>query len=304
MTTLATARAPDARAQQPPAAQTPDQQAAALKLEGDAAMDALNYDKAVAAYTKAYAASPDPALLYNRGRAHQALREWAEALADLEKFAHEASPELRARVPKLDELVADVRAHIATLVLKANVDGSRVLVRGTELGTTPLAGPAQVASGPARVEILHEGYFDWRQDVTLPGGQTTAIEAVLATKATSGILRVASTTAGARIRVDGGPASASPSEGIVSAGTHEVVVHAEGFDDVTKDVVVVAGATKDLTIEPEKRPALTSRWWFWTGIGVIVIAGVMTTYALLTERSADSGDHFMPGQVSGPLLRW
>lgn len=39
------------------------------------------------------------------------------------------------------------------------------------------------------------------------------------------------------------------------------------------------------------------------GVGVVVVAGAATTYALLTEKPAGSGDHFQPGQVSAGLVK-
>ena len=60
----------------------------------------LRYADALGAYAEAYALTRDPALLYNQGRAHQALGNFPEALASFERFAVEASPDLRARVAR------------------------------------------------------------------------------------------------------------------------------------------------------------------------------------------------------------
>jgi len=295
---------PPAAADTAAAPASPEERAATLKKQGDAAMDALRYDEAIDAYTQAYALSPDPALLYNSGRVHQARGEWPAALADLERFSHDATPELRQRVPKLDELLAEARGHVATVTITSNVDGARVLVRKTQVGTTPIPSPLQLDSGPATVEVLAEGFFDWRRELELKGGATTVLVAQLGTKSTSGILRVSALTPGTRVRIDEAPASSAPAEAIVLAGVHRVVIHADGYDDLETNVVVGAGETKEVTLEPEKRPALTSRWWFWTGVGVVVVAGATVTYALLTSKPADKGDQFQPGQVSAPLMHW
>ena len=295
---------PPAAADTAAAPASPEERAATLKKQGDAAMDALRYDEAIDAYTQAYALSPDPALLYNRGRVHQARGEWPAALADLERFSLDATPELRQRVPKLDELLAEARGHVATVTITSNVDGARVLVRKTQVGTTPIPSPLQLDSGPATVEVLAEGFFDWRRELELKGGATTVLVAQLGTKSTSGILRVSALTPGTRVRIDEAPASSAPAEAIVLAGVHRVVIHADGYDDLETNVVVGAGETKEVTLEPEKRPALTSRWWFWTGVGVVVVAGATVTYALLTSKPADKGDQFQPGQVSAPLMHW
>ena len=48
-------------------------------------------------------------------------------------------------------LIAEVRSHVATLSLRCNVTGARVIVRGTVMGTTPL--PAlRLHDGVAKIE--------------------------------------------------------------------------------------------------------------------------------------------------------
>ena len=53
-----------------------------------------------------------------------------------------------------------------------------------------------------------------------------------------------------------------------------------------------------MCIRDRSKP-ITARWWFWTGIGVIVVgaATAVTVYALTTERSAPTGN-FSPGQLA------
>src|SRR5688572_32317740 len=59
---------------------------AELKKRGDDAMESGRPADALAAYVEAYAISKDPALLYNKGRALQALTEYPRALEELEAF--------------------------------------------------------------------------------------------------------------------------------------------------------------------------------------------------------------------------
>src|SRR5690349_16879524 len=88
-----------------------------LKAEGDQALVDGRYAQALESYRRAAAIEPDPALDYNLGRTLQALGRSAEALDALERFAHEASPDLIARVPRLDELMSELRANVADLSL-------------------------------------------------------------------------------------------------------------------------------------------------------------------------------------------
>src|SRR5258708_21264757 len=76
-----------------------EQRAADLKKKGDAAMDSLHYQDALTAYDEAYALNHDPAILFNRGRALQALGEFPQALEQLERFSAEAPAALKSKVP-------------------------------------------------------------------------------------------------------------------------------------------------------------------------------------------------------------
>jgi hypothetical protein len=277
--------------------------AAESKAKGDAAMDALKYEEAILAYSQSYALSKNPAVLYSKGRAHQALGQFPAALADLEAFDNEASVELRGRVPGLKERIADIKNHITALMLVCKVDGARVLVRDKQIGVAPLANAISLASGSAKVEVIAEGYFPYVREVNLPGGGTFTLDVQLVPKATQAILVVRSVVAGSQVVVDGKPAGAVPAEVVVGPGTHAVVVRKEGYEESRVSVVTVAGDNKSVDIDLSKQAAISSRWWFWTGVGVIVVGGAVLTYALLTERKAGSGD-FSPGQVSGPLLKF
>src|SRR5882762_5860364 len=75
------------------------QDAKALKAEGDAAMDRLDFQQALDKYNQAYDKSHDPAILYNRARALQSLNRMPEALDELERFEREAPPDLKTKVP-------------------------------------------------------------------------------------------------------------------------------------------------------------------------------------------------------------
>jgi hypothetical protein len=267
-------------------------------------MESLRYADALTAYAQAYALTHDPALLYNQGRAEQALGQFPAALASFERFALDAPPDLRARVPLLDELVADVRKHVAHLAIRCDTQGARVLVRDRVVGTTPLAGPLDLNAGYAAIEVDAEGYQPFRRDVDLEGATQTVVDVALVPKKLTAFLRVESQAAAAVVSVDGQPIGNAPVEVVVAPGTHRVAVHRGGFQDATTSVVLALGEHKDVALDLERNPPITKRWWFWTGVGVVVTAGVITAAALLIERSPSHGDGFTPNQVSAPLTRF
>ncbi len=276
---------------------------AELKRAADTLVDAKRYEDALALYDQAYAKTKDPAIHYNRGRALQFLGRHPEALQAFERFAREAPPAVRAKVPDLDGLIAEVRATVSSLVIRCPVDGARVIVRDHVVGTTPLPSPIALSAGPANVEITAEGYAPFRANIVLPGGGRFSLDAPLTALGTSSVLTVRSSIAGATIFVDGRPVGDAPAESTVEPGSHRVRVHRDGYDDVERSIVTAQGEHRIVSIDPTSPAPITSRWWFWTGVGVVVVSGVALTAALLIERPGSTGD-FSPGRASAPLVRF
>jgi hypothetical protein len=158
--------------------------AADLKHDGDAAMASLHYREALAFYDKAYAINHDPAILYNRARADQALGDYPAALDAIEEFVRTAPDDLKRRVPKLADLVADVQSHVALVVVTCAIDGASVFVDGKVIGKTPLGAPLRVATGTIAIAVEARGHVTFRQDVTVPGGKLTTVNATLASEVT------------------------------------------------------------------------------------------------------------------------
>lgn len=163
----------------PAFAQTTPERSAELKRHGDELLHASDFKGAVGAYDEAYRLDPNPAILYNRSRALEGLGEWAEALGALEQFAREASPDLKARVPKLDALMSEQRAHVSLLAVTSPITGATIVVREKDVGTIPLTAPLRTNAGPATLEVRAPGYQTFRVSIDLPGGSLTTIDAPL-----------------------------------------------------------------------------------------------------------------------------
>jgi hypothetical protein len=285
------------------AAKPPDRtQAGALKRKGDAEMDLLHYADALASYTQAYELTHDPALLYNRARVLEALERFSEALDELERFAAQASPELRARVPKLKELLGDLNGRVAKLTVNCATPNARVLVRDKVVATTPVSGPIRINAGTAQLEVVADGYVPFRKTIELPRAGEIVVDVTLAARDARGQLVVASTPDGADVAIDGKSYGRAPAEAQLAPGNHVIVLSLAGFKDRETSAIVGDGERKQVDVSLEAKPPITQTWWFWTGIGVVVVGATVATlvYAFTTERSAGSGD-IPPGQVAGPL---
>jgi len=281
------------------------EQAAALKREGNEALGALRPADAIAAYRKAYALSPEPALHYNMGHALEALGDYPGALSEYEEFGRVAPPELRARVPRLAELISEVRARVTVVTFRCNVPGARVLVRDVAVGATGPDGRFTRAfpAGPATFEVAADGYAAERQQATFaPGGEAT-FDVALVTRSTAGVLRVTTTPVAGDVFVDDKPLGRAPVEVTVAAGAHRILVRRSGVRDTATQAVVDVGDTKEVTVDLETTPPIYAQWWFWTGVAVVVAGGVAVTYAALKERAADTGS-MPPGQTTPLTYRF
>jgi hypothetical protein len=265
----------------------------------------MRYSDALVFYKQSFELAPENlGLLYSIARAHQFLGEYADALAALERFSKEASPETRAKVGRLDDLFAQIRPRVAVLDLKCAIPGARVIVREKVVGTTPLP-PTRLVAGAATVQVELDGFFTESREVVLPGGGEAALQVELHRKSTFGLVSIHTEPTGAHVFVDGREVgTSSPKlELALAAGPHDVVATREGYDSAKVPVVLASGATRDITLTMDKSVPLTTRWWFWTGVGVIVAGGAVLTYALLTERSAQKGS-LPPGQIAAPLVKF
>ncbi len=281
----------------PPA--TPDA-AADAKSRADDALVSGRPSEALALYQKAYAIRRDPALVYNMGRAHQALGDHVAALEQLEQFAASAPPDIKARVPGLDKLLAEVRKNVVTVSIVADVAGATVRIQDRIIGKTPLPGPVRVKPGPTVLIVEKEGHFAYERAVVLQGGALSTFDVKLASKQTTAILTVRSAVVGAEVSVDGKREGMVPTEVVIAAGTHEVELTHSGYRKARSSLVIAAGERRTLDVLLEGDAPITKKWWFWTGLAAVAIGTTVTIIALTTERDPGAGS-VAPGRISAGL---
>jgi hypothetical protein len=275
-----------------------------LKAQGDAAFTARRYSEAITAYEKAYAAGRDAAVLYNKARAHEALEQFPEALTAIEQFEKEAPPAVRGKVTGLSTLIADIRSRVATLVVNCNVPGAKVSVRDVPVGeTSAQALRVQVNRGKVRVVVEKEGYSSYVQELNLPGESSTVVTAVLDTKASTSLVKITSNPSRAAVSIDGRSVGATPLEIDLSPQSHQVEVERAGYDKLTTTVAVEAGKSRTVDLTLVESSSIIEKWWFWTAIGGVVVAGAAVTFVVTRDNDAPPGT-IAPGTVSAPLLVW
>ena len=290
----------------PAAAHAQDAQAVAaaqtLKQQGDTKMDEQSYADAYALYVRAYGVTADPALLYNQSRALEAMGQYPEALSQLEQFAKVAPADLKAKVPLLDELFADLRGRVSTLIVHCSVKGARIVVRQTNVGACDGTTKILVRAGHADVEVLAEGFEPFRIESNLPGGGAIEIRAALKARADTGSVAVRAFPEGALVSIDDNPVGMAPIETKVHPGEHTVVVTKDGYRPERIPFAVAAGERREMTARlSATSTSVFGKWWFWATAGAVAVTGALVTVAVLTERSPESGT-FSPGNVKSPLM--
>jgi hypothetical protein len=268
------------------------------KRRGDEAMIAIRYEEALAHYRRAYEQTKNPALLYNMGRAYEGLADFPNALDALDEFAVKASPELKARVPKLDELLNDVRRRVATMIVSSPVTGAEIRLGNKVVGTT--TGPqtiVKVNAGPQPLTVWHKDYFPFERQVTLAPGKIETVDVVLASRLEEALLRVTSPVTGAMVSVDGKQVGVVPAEAPMKPGQHRIALQRDGYNTADTSVVLSAGEKREVSVPMTVHETVADRWWFWTGLGVLVAGGITAgIIAATTEKDPDAGT-IPPGTV-------
>lgn len=268
----------DARADDPP---SPERvaQAAKLKDDADKLMSELRYADAYAIYAQAYELNADPAILYNQGRALQAMGDYPESLDRLERFRKYAPADVRAKVPDLDGLIAEIKKSVGTLVLRCNVPRAAVLLRAKALLNGCDGHPVGVRSGLAILDVLADGYEPFKSSVEVPAGKTVTLDVNLVEKARVAMVAVRVSPEGALVLADGKPLGPAPVEAKLAPGPHTLVVQQEGHEDETVPITLDHNEKRTIDLRIKETP-VTARWWFWAGLGVALVGGGAAGYAV------------------------
>ena len=277
---------------------TLDAEMAAKKQEAASAFADEQYARALDIHRRIYDVTHDPAQRYNIARCLQYLGKPIEALTEFEAFEREAPAELKAKVAALPELMRELAKSVSTLEVQTNVEGAAVRLRGESIGTTPLRPTMRFAAGPAVIEVEKSGYRLERREILLPGGSGARLEVSLTSLSITGKLRVRTNVHTANIWVDEAKAGTGSYEAMLPAGTHHVRVLHDNYKAYDTNVELAAGSERLLDAALEREASIVGTWWFWTGVGVLVVAGGVTIYALSTEQSPSTGS-LGPGKLSG-----
>jgi hypothetical protein len=270
-----------------------------LKQEGTEAFLRKDWPTALQKFDEAYAISKDPAFLFNRARTLESMGDLPQAADAIDAFEKSASEELKAKVTGLHDIASAIRARVATIVLRANVTDAEVRINNqvVQKTTQPETKIRLTRAASIMLHVEAEGYYPCNLSIpNLRPGEVRSETCELSSRATRGLLSVTSTS-GASVKIDGVPRGDAPFEGDLLAGTHQIELAREGYETYRSSIVVEVNKTKSFKHELERMPGLTSKWWFWSGIGVVLVGAGVTTYVL--TRPADP----TPGTIAPGVIK-
>jgi tetratricopeptide (TPR) repeat protein len=146
---------------------------------GVAAMGARDPAAALVAFQRAIAEAPDAPVPHRfAGEAHEALAQWAEAVASYRTYLR-LRPDSRDATDvqaRIDRIVA---AHLTgALTVRCDPAGAAVSVDGKPAGVTPITAAA-LPAGDHTVRVSAPGYVPREMAVTIGAGATSDVECAL-----------------------------------------------------------------------------------------------------------------------------
>lgn len=279
----------------PSAAPSLSQQAALARLhfqQGVALYQDQNYDAALAEFVGAYGISREPVVLYNMGLTFKSLFRYGEAIETLERYLDESGakghPVSKERRAEVEAIVSEMKSLLADVTLVVTPPDAAVRIDGRAV-TLGIEGIVKLATGSHAVEASAPDYKPGRQEITVVAGAAQKVTLTLIAIPRTGQVKISASQIGARVRIDGRDAGASPVVVDLVPGGHQLEVTAPGYAASRSELMIAAGQSRDVTITLDLPPPpadtrpIYRRWWFWTGVGVA--AAAVGTALLVPERT-------------------
>ncbi|HMA94971.1 MAG TPA: PEGA domain-containing protein [Polyangiaceae bacterium] len=275
--------------------------AISFKERGDQAMDKGDFAAAAEAYRQGNQIQHHPAFDFNLARALQGLGRFAEALDSLERFGREATPELLARVPGFDAMLAELQGNVGELILDGVPKAAKVTGNARDLGEFEPGRRIRCNRGMLELSIVSEGYEPISRRVTIVAGKPTRVSVEWRRVDDRATIRIDASVPAARVSIDGRSMGQTPLEARLRSGSHHLRLDHPDCPALETDIVVRPRESRRLTIEMPHHAPLWAKWWFWTSAAALAAGIVIAGVALSSSKPATAGD-IQPGIVSAPLV--
>jgi tetratricopeptide (TPR) repeat protein len=128
------------------------------------------YERALAAYTKAHELVPNPKIYYPMAIAEEKLEKWVDVATHLRAFlagVPDADPKMKADAERRLE---SAKLNIGVIALTIEPEGAQIAIEGNVVGTAPLADPLFLAPGEYTMTITADGHKPMEQKLAIEAG--------------------------------------------------------------------------------------------------------------------------------------
>lgn len=183
------------------------------------------------------------------------------------------------------------KASPTTVELMSMTAGAEVYVDDRMVGKVPIEEPFEVTPGQHTIKVQKRGFTPHIDTFQIRKGEQKELEIDLVPS--GGIVKVACNVRRAQVLLDGKPIGRTPFDGDVPPGKHKLEIVSAGKLRETRMIEVRAGEETKLSVTMKDVPppivkkdnSLLGKWWFWTGVGAVVVTGV--TVGVLSARTIE-----------------
>jgi hypothetical protein len=246
-----------ARAQAPaPVVTTPkDAKAAAAEAKqhlerAAAALKAGNRGEAIRAFQASNEAQRSDKALLGLAGAYFEGNQLGEAYRTYSDVLTTYGAKLPPKDKKLAETrLAELRTRTGDLSIRVNEVGAQVLVDEVVIGTTPISPLLRVAVGKHRVQVAKEGFAPFDAGSEVKANDRTVVEVTLERESRMARLSVKEKTGQSlRVMVDNIDVGATPWQGEVEPGRHEVSGRSQTLSAPPQTIEVAKGKTAEVEL--------------------------------------------------------
>ncbi|WP_394829123.1 PEGA domain-containing protein [Pendulispora albinea] len=135
------------------------------------------YEAALVEFQRAYSLTPSYKVLYNMGKLHKALKDFAAAQRDFTRYLEEGKSEIAAsRRAEVQKEIAQLEVRVARLEVTSSVKGAEISVDDVLVGKTPISYAIVVNPGRRKVTASKEGYAPASKVVEVAGSDSVAVD--------------------------------------------------------------------------------------------------------------------------------
>jgi hypothetical protein len=280
------------------------EEAAARYDRGVKLYEAGDFPGALAEFEAVYKLTGRYEVLFNIALTQKKLFRYGESVRTFERYLGEGGKDIdEGRRKAVEQELAEIRSLVAEVTVIVDGAPAHIEVDGRDEGDTPLDRPLLLGSGKHTIVASRDGQLSDRKVIEVVSGAKISVRLEPSDKpktVTTAKVTIDSRPAGATLTIDGKDVGPAPWSGELEAGGHTVTASSRGHTKTTQEVVVVAGQERRVTIElipltppPPPGKPIYKKWYFWAGVGAVVVGGAVGGYVILNQpESYDTVIHF------------